>query len=70
MLVFHAIITEEFDVRSARDRRTRVTRVLAEYRDEAGDVYRKSFESAPNMRPSIPRRARDHAELNAQRFQQ
>jgi hypothetical protein len=63
MLVLNGIIMERFDVRSDQDRRRKVTRTTAEYRDEAGDIYRKSFESAPDTRPEIPRRARDHAEL-------
>ena len=69
MLVLNAIIKEEFDVRSNQDRRRKATRVTAEYRDEAGDTYRKSFESAADCRPEIPRRARDHAELNSRKYQ-
>lgn len=69
MLVLNAIVMEAFDVRSDADRRRKVNRVTAEYRDESGDVYRKSFESAPDRRPDVPRRARDHAELNAKKYQ-
>jgi hypothetical protein len=69
MLVLNYIVGEEYDVRSTKDRRRRVTRTTAEYRDEGGNVYRKSFECAPDTRPDVPRRARDHAELNALKYQ-
>jgi hypothetical protein len=69
MLVLNAIVMERFDVRSDADRRRKVTRVTAEYRDEAGDIYRKAFESTADTRPDVPRRAKDHAELNAKKYQ-
>lgn len=69
MLVLNAIIKEDFNVRSSGDQRRKVTRATAEYRDEAGDVYRKSFESAHDTRPEVPRRAKDHAELNGKKYQ-
>lgn len=69
MLTLDHIVREEYDVRSSGDRRRKVTRVLAEYRDDAGDVYRKSFESAPDTRPDVPRTARTMADLNSKKFQ-
>jgi hypothetical protein len=41
MLVLNAIIKEEPNVESGADRRRSANRILAEYRDEAGDVFRK-----------------------------
>jgi hypothetical protein len=69
MLTFEAIIMERFDVRSDAARRRKVTRVTAEYRDVAGDIYRKSFESAPDTLPDVPRSAKNHTELNAKKYQ-
>lgn len=69
MLTLEAIVMERFDVRSDGDRRRKVTRITAEYRDAAGDIYRKAFESAADTRPDVPRRATTHAELNAKKYQ-
>lgn len=68
MLTLTAIIMERFDVRSDADRRRKVTRVTAEYCDKAGDLYRKSFESAADTRPDVPRRGTS-AELNVKKYQ-
>lgn len=69
MLVLNGIVKEEWDVRSSGDQRRKVTRFTASYRDEGNNEYRKAFESAPDRLPDVPRRARDHAELNAKKYQ-
>lgn len=69
MLILNGIVKTEYDVRSSGDRRRTVTRYVASYRDEGGNEYRKSFESAADSCPDVPRRARDHAELNDKKFQ-
>lgn len=69
MLVLNGIVKEEYDVRSSGDQRRKATRFIASYRDEANNEYRKAFESAAHTIPDVPRRAKDHAELNAKKYQ-
>lgn len=69
MLILNGIVATAYNARSSGDRRRTVTRFVASYRDECGVEYRKSFESAADTIPDVPRRAKDHAELNAKRYQ-
>ena len=70
MLYLDKIVKTEYDVRSSKDRRRTCTRSTASYRDEDNNEYRKSFESAPDRLPDVPRQAKDMAELNARKYQQ
>jgi hypothetical protein len=69
MLILNGIVKTEYQVRSGGDQRRNVTRFTASYRDECGNEYRKAFESAADTCPDVPRRAKDHAELNAKKYQ-
>ena len=61
------IVKKEHGVRSFKDRRTRVTRITAEYKDEEGKVYRKSFESGKGY-PTAPSEG-SHNLINSYKFQ-
>jgi len=67
ILTFDYIAFEEFDTRSHKDQRFRVTRYTVSYRGEDGHGYRKAFESK-NGTPEIPQRG-THKELNGAAYQ-
>ena len=59
MLYLKAIENETFNVRSFKDRRKKVNRIIVSYLDDTGAEYRKSFEFTKStefdkMRESIP----------------
>jgi hypothetical protein len=60
-------VSRDANAISQIDRRRRVFRVLAEYRDSEGDVYRKPFE-AKDAWPGVPLYG-THSQLHAKRQQ-
>ena len=65
-LILSHVVRTEAGQRAFDDRRKRVTRTIASYRDAAGHEYRKSFEARGN--PHVPSQG-THEELNALQVQ-
>lgn len=68
ILYFHSVAHEEFNVRSSKDNRVKVDRVIIAYKDEQGNEYRKSFE-AKGREPEYPKGITYHEQCNRIKYQ-
>lgn len=68
MIRFNKIVSCRPRAQSHKDRRHIVTRYVVEYQDESGWLYRKSFETKEDKKPSIPMSG-THNSINSKKYQ-